>query len=309
MIVTLTLNPALDKSTSVDRLVPEKKMRCAGLQLDPGGGGINVSKAIQKLGGDNVAVYPVGGSNSDLITELLQEQGIRTMPVPVRSLTRESFSVMDQSTGQQYRFVVPGPAIRPEETEAVLQTLQGIEPRPAVLVVSGSLPEGMQDNIFSRLSAIAKALNARLIVDTSGPALRKAMEAGAFLLKPNLSELSALSGKESLQLHEVEEAARDIIGKGYAEVLVVSLGAGGAMLVTADQVVRVAAPTVKRQSTVGAGDSMVGGMAWMLTRGASYADMVRFGVACGTAATMNPGTQLFHASDAHALYEWIKGHA
>jgi 6-phosphofructokinase 2 len=309
MIVTITLNPALDKSTSVDRLVPEKKMRCATLQLDPGGGGINVSKAIQKLGGGNIAVYPSGGSNGAQITELLQAQGIRTLPVPVASLTRESFSVMDQSTGQQYRFVVPGPAISAGETGAVFSAIRSIDPGPAVLVVSGSMPEGIGDDIFSRFSSLAVELRARLIVDTSGPALKKAMEAGVFLLKPNLSELSALSGKESLQLHEVEDAARDIIGKAYAEVLVVSLGAGGAMLVTRDEMLRVAAPTVKRRSTVGAGDSMVGGMAWMLTRGASYADMVRFGVACGTAATMNPGTQLFHASDAHALYEWIKGHA
>lgn len=309
MIATLTLNPALDKSTSVDRLVPEKKMRCAGLQLDPGGGGINVSKAIQKLGGENVAVYPAGGSNGELITELLQAEGMRTMPVPVRSLTRESFSVMEKSTGQQYRFVVPGPAISEEETEALLHAVQGVVPKPSVLVVSGSMPEGMREDIFSRLSSLATRLHARLIVDTSGPALKKAMDAGVFLLKPNLSELSMLSGRESLQPEEAEDAARRIIDNGHCEVLVVSLGAGGAMLVTRDQVLRVAAPTVKRLSTVGAGDSMVGGMAWMLTRGAPYADMVRFGVACGTAATMNPGTQLFHASDAQALYERIKGHA
>lgn len=306
MIVTITLNPALDKSTSVDRLVPEKKMRCDALQLDPGGGGINVSKAIHKLGGENMAVYPAGGSNGDQITQLLKDQGIKTMAVSVDALTRESFSVMDRSTGQQFRFVVPGPALGTEALESIFKAVNDIEPKPSVIVVSGSMPEGIGDDVFPRFSALASSLGAKLIVDTSGPALKKAMESGVFLLKPNLAELSALSGKESLQLHEVEEAAREIIAKGYCQVMVVSLGAGGAMLVTSNEVLRVAAPTVKKLSTVGAGDSMVGGMAWMLMRGAPYADMARFGVACGTAATMNAGTQLFNAADARALFEWIK---
>lgn len=306
MIVTITLNPALDKSTSVDRLVPEKKMRCDTLQLDPGGGGINVSKAIHKLGGENIAVYPSGGSNGVQITSLLSGLGIKTLPVRVDTLTRESFSVMDRSTSQQYRFVVPGPALDSLALDQVFQAVKNIDPKPLVIVVSGSMPEGMGDDVFQRFSSLAKDLGAKLIVDTSGPALKKAMEAGVFLLKPNLAELSALSGKESLQLHEVEEAAREIIARGYCQVMVVSLGAGGAMLVTREEMVRVAAPTVKKLSTVGAGDSMVGGMAWMLMRGAPYADMVRFGVACGTAATMNAGTQLFNAEDARALYDWIK---
>lgn len=241
-----------------------------------------------------------------MIEELLRAGDIDIFPVPVDGNTRENFSVLDSTTGAQYRFVMPGASMAEDQFDQCLDAVRQLDPVPDIIVASGSLPEGAPDDIFARIASLAKGMNAKLIVDTSGPALKKAMEAGVFLLKPNLAELSALSGREHLQLHEVEQAAKEIIERGYCEVMVVSLGAGGAMLVTRDQMLRIAAPTVKKLSTVGAGDSMVGGMAWMLEQGASYADMVRFGVACGTAATMNAGTQLFNASDAHALYKWIR---
>jgi 6-phosphofructokinase 2 len=144
-------------------------------------------------------------------------------------------------------------------------------------------------------------------VDTSGIPLQLAAREGVYLLKPNLAELCSLAGKESLQLDEVMIAAREIVKKGTCEVLVVSMGAAGAMLFTKDTFENIPAPIVKKLSTVGAGDSMVAGMVWMLMQNKPIAEVVRFGIACGTAATMNAGTKLFNRSDAIRLYNSIGG--
>ncbi len=306
MIVTLTMNPALDKSTSFDNLVPEKKIRCSQLILEAGGGGINVSKAISKLGGDSIAVFTSGGTNGKTIESLLSALYIPFVPVPINENSRENFSAAESSTNAQYRFVMPGPVMEPEEIERCLQLLTDMDPRPSILVASGSLPEGVPDNFFARLAAFCRAHQIKLIVDTSGEPLKQALEEGVFLAKPNLAELSSLVGAESLELSEVDDAALQFINAGHCEVMVVSLGAAGALLVTKDWVEQIVPPTVKKLSTIGAGDSMVAGMAWKLDAGSSYSDMCRFGVACGTAATMNPGTQLFHVDDVNRLYEWIR---
>jgi 6-phosphofructokinase 2 len=176
-------------------------------------------------------------------------------------------------------------------------------------VASGSLPPGLTGQFFSDLAKLSKKMNARYIIDTSGEPLQMAAKEGVYLLKPNLGELSALVGKEQLELNEVDDAAIDIIRKGSCEVIVVSLGPSGAILATKDFCEHIPSPTVKKQSTVGAGDSMVAGMVYMLSQGKSLREVARFGVACGTAATMNPGTQLFKKEDVYRLYDWINRHA
>jgi 6-phosphofructokinase 2 len=300
------MNPALDKSTSFDNLVPEKKIRCSQLILEAGGGGINVSKAIRKLGGESITVFTSGGSNGKTIENLLSALDISFVPVPIKENSRENFSVAESSTNAQYRFVMPGPVMKPEEIERCLQVLADMDPRPSILVASGSLPEGVPDHFFAQLAAFCRTHLIKLIVDTSGAPLKQALEEGVFLAKPNLAELSSLVGAESLELSEVDDAALQFINAGHCEVMVVSLGAAGALLVTKDWVEQIVPPPVRKLSTIGAGDSMVAGMAWKLDAGGSYSDMCRFGVACGTAATMNPGTQLFNVDDVNRLYEWIR---
>jgi 6-phosphofructokinase 2 len=201
---------------------------------------------------------------------------------------------------------MPGPELEPAEIDHCLQVLTEINPLPSIIVASGSLPEGVPDDFFARLASFCRANKIKLIVDTSGTPLKKALEEGVFLVKPNLAELSSLVGVDTLQLSEVDDAALQFINAGKCEVMVVSLGAAGALLVTKDWVEQIVPPPVKKLSTIGAGDSMVAGMAWKLDSGSSYSDMCRFGVACGTAATMNPGTQLFKVEDVNKLYEWIR---
>ncbi|HOY05557.1 MAG TPA: 1-phosphofructokinase family hexose kinase [Saprospiraceae bacterium] len=303
-IVTLTLNPALDKSSSTERMIPEHKLRCSAMRIDAGGGGINVSKGIRKLDGESIAVFPSGGHNGRLIESLLGEAGIQTSIVEVPDETRENISITETSTNQQFRFTLPGTELTESQADACLDLIEKI--KPEYLVASGSLPPGLSEHYFEKIAHFAKKIGARFILDTSGKPLQSAADEGVFLLKPNLNELSALVGVEKLEMDKVDDAALELIGQGKCEVVVVSLGAQGCLLATADGFEHIPAPTVKKQSTVGAGDSMVAGMVWALSQGRPYREMAQLGVACGTAATMNSGTELFHADDARRLYEWIR---
>ena len=185
---------------------------------------------------------------------------------------------------------------------AVQELPEGVE----YLVVSGSLPPGAPDDFYGQIVRIAQERNILCVVDTSGPALLQAAERGVFLMKPNLRELSQMAGKEEISAMEQEELAREVISKGKANILVISLGPRGAMLATKDLIKYVVPPTVKQQSTVGAGDSMVAGMVLALSRAESLNDVVTWGVAAGTAATMTPGTELCRKEDVEEIFSWLK---
>lgn len=239
---------------------------------------------------------------------MLQAQNISLSAIPVRQPTRENFTITETTTNAQYRFVMPGGCLTEQELETCISAMVQMHAID-IIVASGSLPAGVPDDFLAQLAATAKQLGAKFIVDTSGKPLQLAAQEGVYLLKPNLSELCSLVGKDYLELNEVDEAAHEVVQRGHCEAVVVSMGPAGAIVVTETEHARIPAPTVKKMSTVGAGDSMVGGMAWMLEQGASLREVVRFGVACGTAATMNSGTQLFKKEDALRLYEWINQHS
>ena len=304
-IITVTFNPAIDKSTSVAVLIPEKKLKCALPVYEPGGGGINVARAIKKLGGQAVAVYLAGGYSGKTFTQLLTDELVDSIVTETRESTRENLIVLETASNQQYRFGMPGPTIREPEWQACLNSIENIQD-VEYIVASGSLPQGVPTDIFARIAFIARKKNARLIVDTSGEALKEAVAAGVYLIKPNLGELSMLLGKEELNIELVDDAAKEVIEKGNCEVVVVSMGPAGAMLVTKELALQIMPPAVKRKSTVGAGDSMVAGIVLSLTRNKSLTEAVQYGVACGTAATMNAGTELCRKEDAEHLYKLIQ---
>ena len=303
-IITVTFNPAIDKSTSVPVLIAEKKLNCALPVYEPGGGGINVARAIKKLGGDATAVYLAGGYSGKTFTQLLTDELVESIVTETKENTRENLVVLETASNQQYRFGMPGPTISEPEWQACLKSIEKIKD-VEYIVASGSLPPGIPTDIFARIAFIARKKKARLIVDTSGEALKQAVQAGVYLIKPNLGELSSLLGKEELNIELVDDAAREVIGKGNCEVVVVSMGPAGAMLVTKELALQIMPPAVKRKSTVGAGDSMVAGIALSLTRNKSLTEAVQYGVACGTAATMNHGTELCRKEDAEHLYKLI----
>lgn len=301
-IVTVTLNPALDKTTSVESLQPDKKLRCGKPVFEAGGGGINVARAITRLGGEASPLYFSGGPSGKRLTDILKKEGITGIPVEIAEATRENLNITDRASGRQYRFIMPGPEVTAAETSELMRVLHTTLKDMEYLVVSGSLPAGIAPGIFREFAEACARYNTRMIVDTSGDALRHALQAGVYLAKPNLGELAALAGREQLLEEDAVSAAREVIRQSGCQALVVSMGGSGALLVTRESAKKIAAPVVKRVSTVGAGDSMVAGIVLALQRGGDLSGAVRFGIACGTAATMNPGTALCKKEDAEMLF-------
>jgi len=304
-IVTITFNPALDKSVSVQELIPERKLHCSLPVYEPGGGGINVARAISKLGGKAVALYVAGGDAGKKITELLSEEDVVSVVTPIMGATRENLVVFENGSRKQYLFDMPGPVITAEEWQACLKSLEQL-PGVEYIVASGSLPTGVPVDIFARIALIARRKKAKLVVDTSGEALKHAIEAGVYLIKPNLRELALAAGMEELNPGMAADAAKGLISRGRCEAVVVSMGPAGAMLVTKDHTVNIIPPKQTVKSTVGAGDSLVGGIVLGLAENRLLEDAVRFGVACGTAATINSGTELCRRPDADRLYPLVQ---
>ena len=308
-IITLTVNPSVDKSTRINGLQPDRKLRGSSPVFEPGGGGVNVSRAIRKLGGSSECVYVAGGCLGDQLRKLLDQECITQHVVDSPVETRENFMVFDEATQQQYRFITNGLPVAQEVWQQSLTIMASLLQANDYVVASGSLLPEMPADYYAQVVDIVREKGAKAIVDTSGAALRQAVQAGVYLLKPNLGELSSLTSQQAITAPEQEHLARQLIGQHRAEMVVVSLGAQGAMLVTEADVTYVAAPTVPKKTTVGAGDSMVGGMVLRLAQGWELTEAVRYGVACGTAATMNHGTQLCRKEDADKLYRWMQQRA
>lgn len=290
---------------AVPKMISEKKLLCTGTKVEPGGGGINVSRAIYKLGGESEAIFLSGGFTGKHFEALMADENIHSVALTIKGDTRENFVVLDTTSHLQYRFGMKGPLISEEEWNQVLSYIQN-EPAIDYIVASGSLPPGVPVDFFGRLAILASQNNAKLIVDTSGGALQQTVKEGVYLIKPNLGELSYLYGKESLADDEIVIAARSIIEKGGCEIMVVSTGAEGAMLITKDLHLQVKPPKVTIMSTVGAGDSMVGAMVLALSKDWQLNDVLRYGIAAGTAATLNPGTELCKKDDTERIFKELK---
>lgn len=304
-IATLTLNPAIDKSTKVKRLMPDDKLRCSQPTFEPGGGGINVSRAINILGDESQAIYLAGGYPGRHLKELLEKEGINQHCISIADNTRENLMVYEEVTGRQFRFGMPGSQVEESEWKQCLEVVKNLPEDTEFLVASGSLPPGVPADFYAQVAKLAKKRNIQCIIDTSGNALKKATDEGGCLLKPNLGELCALSGKEHINGLEQEEIAQQLIREGKASALIVSLGARGAMLATKDNISYVHPPTVKQESAVGAGDSMVAGIVLAMARKAPMEEVVRWGVAAGTAATITPGSELCRREDVERIFDWL----
>ena len=306
-ILTLTLNPALDKSTSVPKLTADKKLHCSNPEVAPGGGGVNVSRALHFLGIESEAMYLAGGFAGQHFTELLRAEGVTALPQPVQNELRENIILVEESSNTQYRFGMKGAAVSETEQAAFLKA---VEARSFdILVASGSLPPGIAPAFFGELARIANRKQAKLIVDTSGPALAAAVSEKVFLIKPNLNELSSLYGQEELQKADLLKACTELIHRGYAEVIVVSMGPDGAVLFTKNEQYEAPAPKADKKSTVGAGDSMVAGLIAGITLGYNWQNVLRYGVAAGTAATLHPGTELCRKADVDLFFEVLSAGA
>jgi len=201
--------------------------------------------------------------------------------------------------------VMPGPELSEVEWKACLEVLAALETAPAYICASGSLPPGAPDDLYARVADIAATLGARLVLDTSGQALRAALDRGVYLIKPNLREMCELTGSSHYEQPAMIAACRTLIDRGAAEIIALTLGAEGALLVSRDRAWRAAPMAVKAVSTVGAGDSFLGAMVWALATGKPLDEAFRYGMAGGSAALLAPGTALCRAEDVRRLLDEV----
>jgi 6-phosphofructokinase 2 len=301
-IITLTTNPALDIATATEIIEPSRKLRCDMPRYDPGGGGINVARAAHMLGGNSLAVFPAGGASGQMIESLLCEEGVPNLAVPVPGITRESLAVVERQSGKQYRFLLPGPELGAHDQQRLLDALAAhVTPQTMFIVASGSLPPGVPNDFYARVARLARNRGAQFALDSSGEALTGA-GLGIFLIKASLRELGQLRSMTIADDVALEEAARAVIAEGRCEVLVVSLGADGALLATTEGCRRFPAASVEAVGSIGAGDSMLAGILVALARSWDLVEAVRFGIAAGSAALLRPGTELCRREDAERLY-------
>lgn len=304
-VVTFTPNPALDVSTATNQMVAEIKMRCAEPIREPGGGGVNVSRVMKRLGYETLALYTSGGVTGDLFQQLVKEEQINDYPYLVSANTRENIMITDNSTNDLYRFIMAGGALLEKEWKELIRLVDDFD-SIEYLVASGSLPPGVPDDFYARLSHRASERGIRFVLDTSGQPLKRIKEAGAFLLKPNNNELSELVECNLECKEDYIEAGRQVIEQYDVVNLVVSMGAEGAILITKDQVEVLPALQVEKRSTVGAGDSMVAGIVTRLLEGWDIREAVMYGQACGSAAIMTPGSGLARKQDADHLFKILQ---
>ena len=304
-MLTVTMNPALDKNSVAMHVIPTKKLRCKETSFSPGGGGVNVARVIHKMGERVQAVYLGGGFIGDIFENLLNEESINQDRIKIENQMRENFTVREEASGNQYRFVMPGAFVKKSEWEKSLDLIIKKGYREDFLVISGSLPPNIPTDFYKQLILHLRDYDVKIVVDTSGEPLKKLRKTGLYILKPNLNELEELTGRKLETEEDQEKAAQELIEEGTCEIVVLSLGTGGVLLLTRETKERFRSPTVKVISRIGAGDSTVAGMMVGLMRKMSLRKSVMMAVAAGAAAVMTPGTELCQKKDVDNLYKYM----
>ncbi len=305
-IITLTLNPCLDISAEIEQLAPTKKMRCFNHRIDPGGGGINVSRAITILGGSSTAIFPQGGSTGESVARLLEEQHVSFQPIDIDEVNRQSFAIHEQESNQQYRFSLPGPELKEETWKNCFEKIVKISPTPQFIVASGTLPPGVPKDFYGQLAAHFKNSSTRIVLDTSGESLQYALDAQVYLIKPNRRELEYICQCSLSENKDQEKKCREIVEQGGCEVLVLTLGKDGALLITKNEQFRVPGIEAEVVSAVGAGDSFLGAMIFALQQEEKLQDAFLYGIAAGTAALATEATILCHKDDTEDFYQQLQ---
>ncbi|MDL2339047.1 MAG: hexose kinase [Pseudomonadota bacterium] len=260
---------------------------------------------MHRLGSDCDALYLAGGANGQVLRQLLDREQIRQHVIDIAADTRESFSVHETSSGLDYRFVLPGPTVQRHEWEACLAYIAALDVPPRYLVASGGLPPGAPTDFYARVARLALERGSLLVLDTSGPALAAALAEGVYLFKPSLRELRGLSGLSLTTEDEWRRAAQHVVQAGQAQIVALSLGEDGALLVSADTSLRSQGLRVHVAGTIGAGDSFVGGLVWSLDQGHTLEEAFRYGMAAGAAALLSAGTALCDPADVRRLRDEV----
>lgn len=303
-ILTLTLNPTIDFATSTDVILPDVKLRCTDPHVDPGGGGINVSRAIQMLGGASTALVSIGGPTGARLLELLALEGVPTVAFQGTGETRLSFSVTDEATGQQFRFVTPGPIWGEADVERALATVDRAAHPGSLVVLSGSQPPGVAKDFPKLLANHVEVHRAFLIVDTSGPALRNLVEAPhqpLYVLRTDDVEAEEVAGRPLPTVADTADFASRLVDRGVARAVIFARGAEGSVLATSDGAWIAHPARVPEVSKIGAGDSFVGAFTLALARDETLPQALLQGVAASAAAVATEATRLCPPEDVARL--------
>jgi 1-phosphofructokinase family hexose kinase len=323
MIVTVTLNPGVDRTLTVPAIVYNEVMRAQSVRLDWGGKGFNVARALRALGEDPLAMGFVGGPTGQMLSRGLAKLGVRTDLVPIAGESRTNIVIVPADRADLYLGVnESGPAISPAEAEAFRERVRTRAREDDIWVLSGRLPPGLPNDYYGQLVDLLQAQGARVVLDTSGDALRHGCAAGPYLVKPNLREAAQImdrkdgdphcgthacaAGDEGATAPEVSavDAAQFFLRQGIA-LVAVSLGADGMLLVSRTDSVRAKPPQIRPVNPVGAGDALVAGLVWAVARGLELTEMARWAVAAGTASAMREGVSFGTWDEIEPVYQEV----
>jgi len=311
-ILTITLNPALDLTTAVDRVESGHKLRCGPARLDPGGGGVNVSRAIAKLGGRSTPFIAIGGTMGESFRSLLEAEGVAADWFGIAGVTRQSIVVNERLSGAQFRFVLPGPEWSAQEAvlclEAIRELLACKRNGIAYTVVSGSLPPGLPNDFYQKISGLVADAGARLVLDTSGRELDMATHGSdhpphIWIMDQDEAEHVARHPLDSLGA--LEAIAQDLKARGLAAIVILTFGEGGAVAISDTETLRIVPPKVEVVSKVGAGDSFVAGLILKLAGGAALREACCYAVAAAASAVTTPATELCNAEQTERYFSMI----
>jgi 6-phosphofructokinase 2 len=309
-ILTVTLNPAIDLATATARLTPNTKLRSSDPTYAAGGGGINVSRAIAKLGGQSTLFAAIGGATGQMFRTMLEGEGHSAIWFEAPGTTRQNVTVLEKASNDQYRFVFPGPVWDEVQCERALAALGEASRNASYVVGSGSLPPGIPDDFYDRLGERAEAAGAHFVLDTSGGALREARQGIGhlpYLWIMDNAEASEIAGRPLPSMEALEDFASELGRKELAKVVIVTYADGGAVAVADGKVVfKGRPPKVEVVSKVGAGDSFVAGLVFRLAEGWSVADATAYAMAAAASAVTRPAGQLSDREQTERYYEMIQ---
>jgi len=291
MILSITYNPSVDRTLFVSSIILYSSNRVHRTETDAGGKGINVARVCAEFGIPTLATGFLGGATGEMVKCVLRRESVDYEFVEVQGETRININIEDEKGDMPTTFHEAGPKVSPEEIEKLEQFVEKMLPESTFVVTGGALPPGMPDDSFVKLIRKARKYEVPVIVDTEGEKLRKACEEKPFMIKPNLREAEELLGRPLREIHEIAEAAEEIHRKGIT-IVVISMGAAGAVLASEEGVFHAIPPAIKAVSTIGSGDSLVAGVLYGLTRKKHHVEVLQWGVAAGTATALTDGAEI-----------------
>jgi 1-phosphofructokinase len=291
MIATITLNPALDRSIYVDKLLPNDTNRILKVETDIGGKGINASRVLREIGSETMCLGFIGGKTGRFIEHELRQDGIGTDFVRVTTETRTNIGIQESSGAPPTTLNEPGPTITDADLSELYGKVRVAASKSSMVVLGGSLPPGAPADIYHTLVGLVQAEGAQAILDADGEPMRLGMEAAPFMIKPNRAEVERLIGVEIKSLDDAVRAV-NILKESGVKLVVISMGADGAVAGSDEGIWHAVPPKVEVVSTIGSGDSMVAGIAHIISGGGSLAEALQWGSAAGAATAMTDGTEI-----------------